>query len=85
MVGCLRKRFIFFHIETLNKCLLDEKMDGSIICIGLAEVQLFENGFHVYVFPYDFILNCIELSFENVYFLGFLWLYKSYEFYISIR
>lgn len=53
-------------------------MDGSIICIGLAEIQLFEkNGFHAYNSPYDFILNCIEPLFEKIHFLVFLLLYNN--------
>lgn len=42
MVGCLRKTHVFFTKKVLNKCSRDEGMDGSIICIGLAEIQLFE-------------------------------------------
>ena len=72
MVGCLRTTHVFFTKKVLNKCSLDEGMDGSIICIGLAEMRLFEkNGFHAYNSPYDFILNCTEPFFEKIHFLVF--------------
>ena len=72
MVGCLRTTHVFFTKKVLNKCSLDEGMDGSIICIGLAEMRLFEkNGFHAYNSPYDFILNCTEPFFEKIHILVF--------------